>query len=76
MNKWSKISDNSRRIIEQHFPTNKFLLMGKVIRLQSFSLCLKVVSLVNSLIFFERAIGVGLCWVGCLNHIFLLGILG
>ena len=76
MDKRTKISNNSRRIVEKNFPTNKFLLVGKVIRLQSFSLRLKVISFVDPLVFLERAIGVGLGWVGCVSHIFLIGILG
>ena len=27
VDKWTKISDNSRRIIEKNFPANKFLLV-------------------------------------------------
>ena len=67
VNKWSKVSDNSCRIIEKNLSTEELLWVFEIVGFESFGLGFEVVSFVDgSLILFS--LGMRLCGVGCVDH--------
>ena len=70
MNKRSKVSDDTCRIVEENFSSNKFSLMFQIISFKPFGLSFKVITFVLlSLILF--AFIARLCGIVSINHMFL-----